>query len=198
MAVTIRLKRMGSKKNAFYRIVAADIRRARDGRFIEILGYYDPMKDPPDIRVDDDKVFKWLGNGAKPTENARSILRRIGILERWQLLKSGVEIHQLDSVIEERRAKQPSARPKKEEKVEEAPPPKEEIEKEAREEEEGDKVEGEAAAPAGEQAEKEEKDKEEDAGKDTSGPEEVSEEGKKESEKAGSGTEKPEEDKEEK
>jgi small subunit ribosomal protein S16 len=115
LAVTIRLKRMGSKKNAFYRIVAADIRASRDGRFIEILGYYDPMKDPPEIKVDDDKVFKWLRNGAEPTENARSILRRIGVMERWELLKSGVEIHQLDSMIEERRAKQPSVGPKKEE-----------------------------------------------------------------------------------
>lgn len=112
MAVKIRLKRMGSKKRPFYRLVAADSRRARDGRFIELLGYYDPLKEPADIKLDDDKVFKWLDRGAEPSENAAGLLRKVGLLERWRLLKEGVKITELDAVIEERRKKQPSSKPK--------------------------------------------------------------------------------------
>ena len=107
MAVKIRLKRMGSKKRPFFRVVAADSRSPRDGRFIETLGYYDPMKDPPEIKFDDDKVYKWLDNGAIPTENAKQLLRKAGLLERWRLLKQGVPIHELDAKIEELRARQP-------------------------------------------------------------------------------------------
>jgi len=114
LALKIRMKRMGSKKRPFYRIVAADSRSPRDGRFIDTLGYYNPMSDPPVISFDDDKVFKWLGNGAKPTQNAAQVLRRAGLLERWQLLKAGVKIADLDSRIEEKRAKQPRPKPKTE------------------------------------------------------------------------------------
>ncbi|MCK4236314.1 MAG: 30S ribosomal protein S16 [Candidatus Krumholzibacteria bacterium] len=116
MAVKIRMKKMGSKKRPFYRIVAADSRSPRDGRFIEMLGYYNPMSDPPDIKFDDDKVFKWLDNGAKPTQNTAQLLRKAGLLERWQLLKSGVKISELDSKIEERRKKQPKPLPESEKK----------------------------------------------------------------------------------
>lgn len=107
MAVKIRLKRMGSKKRPFFRVVAADSRSPRDGRFIETLGYYNPMADPPDIKFDDDKVYKWLGNGAVPTENARELLRKAGLLERWHLLKKGVKISELDAKVEELKSKQP-------------------------------------------------------------------------------------------
>ena len=107
MSVKIRLKKMGSKKRPFYRLIAADSRSPRDGRFIEMLGYYNPMVDPPEIQIDDDKVYKWLNQGAKPTGNAANILKQKGLLERWQLLKEGVSIAELDAKIEQRRAKQP-------------------------------------------------------------------------------------------
>ncbi|TMD11120.1 MAG: 30S ribosomal protein S16 [Chloroflexi bacterium] len=80
--VKIRLRRMGAKKHPFYRLVVADARSPRDGRFIEHLGYYDPMTDPVQIKIDVDKVMKWLQQGAQPSEAARSLLKREGILER--------------------------------------------------------------------------------------------------------------------
>lgn len=117
MAVKIRLKKMGSKKRPFYRLIAADSRSPRDGRFIETLGYYNPMADPPEIQIDEDKVYKWLNQGAKPTDNAANILKEKGLLERWQLLKQGVTIAELDAKIEERRAKQPKPLPKTQKKL---------------------------------------------------------------------------------
>lgn len=80
MAVKIRLKRIGSKKNAHYRVVVADSRRARDGRFIEELGYYDPNTDPGTIKIDTEKAQEWLTNGAQPTETVRALLKREGLL----------------------------------------------------------------------------------------------------------------------
>jgi small subunit ribosomal protein S16 len=117
LSVKIRLKKMGSKKRPFYRIVAADSRSPRDGRFIEMLGYYNPVTDPPEIVIDDDKVYKWLDQGAKPTVNAANVLREKGLLERWRLLKEGVSIAELDAKIEERRAKQPKPVAKKQTKL---------------------------------------------------------------------------------
>ncbi len=78
--VRIRLSRMGSKKRPFYRLVAADSESPRDGRFLEILGYYDPMKEPAEIRVDKDRVNNWLKNGAKVSGSAKAILKKEGIL----------------------------------------------------------------------------------------------------------------------
>jgi small subunit ribosomal protein S16 len=117
LAVKIRLKMMGSKKRPFYRIVAADERSPRDGRFIETIGYYNPMSDPPEIKIDEDKVYRWLDVGAEPTANAKQVLKKAGLIERWQLLKSGVKIHELDSTIEARRQKQPQPKPKSEKKL---------------------------------------------------------------------------------
>jgi small subunit ribosomal protein S16 len=133
LAVKIRLKKMGSKKRPFYRLVAADVRSPRDGRFIETLGYYNPLVDPPEIQLDDDKVYKWLNEGAEPTDNARSLLKRAGLLERWRLLKQGVAIADLDAKIEELRAKQPQAVPKAEKKLSKKAAAKEKEEKEKEE-----------------------------------------------------------------
>ena len=80
--VKIRLRRMGAKQHPFYRLVVADSRSPRDGRFIEHLGYYDPMTDPVKVKIDEEKVIKWLHQGAQPSEAARSLLKREGILER--------------------------------------------------------------------------------------------------------------------
>lgn len=79
MAVVIRMKRAGAKKRPFYRIVVADSRRQRDGRFVEILGYYDPMAKPFAVKMDEEKMKGWLANGAVPSEQAASLLRRAGI-----------------------------------------------------------------------------------------------------------------------
>ena len=79
MAVKIRLRRMGAKKAPFYRIVVADSRYPRDGRFIEEIGYYDPMKEPKVINVDTEKAQKWIANGAQPTDTVRDLLKKAGI-----------------------------------------------------------------------------------------------------------------------
>jgi small subunit ribosomal protein S16 len=117
LAVKIRLKKMGSKKRPFYRLVAADSRFPRDGRFLETIGYYNPMIEPAEVNIDEDKVYKWLGNGAKPTVNAANLLRSEGILERWELVKTGLSIAEVNAKIEERRAKQPKAQPKEKKKL---------------------------------------------------------------------------------
>ena len=78
--VKIRLRRLGKKKAPFYRIVVADSRYPRDGRFIEELGYYDPMKNPVDIKVDADKAKEWLAKGAQPTETVKSLLKKSGVI----------------------------------------------------------------------------------------------------------------------
>ena len=79
MAVKIRLRRMGQKKAPFYRIVVADSRSPRDGRFIDEIGYYDPTKEPSEIRVDEEAAKKWLANGAQPTPTVEKILKTAGI-----------------------------------------------------------------------------------------------------------------------
>ncbi len=78
--VKIRLRRMGAKKRPFYRLVVADSRAARDGRFIEVVGYYDPTVDPPTIKVDRERIEYWLGTGAQPSDTARALLKSQGFL----------------------------------------------------------------------------------------------------------------------
>ncbi len=79
--VKIRLKRMGAHKKPFYRIVVADSRTANSGRFIEQIGYLDPMVEPNDIKVDAEKARKWLADGAQPTDRVRAIFKKTGIIE---------------------------------------------------------------------------------------------------------------------
>ncbi len=80
MAVKIRLTRMGAKKAPFYRIVVMDSRKARDGEYIEQLGYYNPVKEPAEIKLDVELAKKWIGNGAQPTDTVRAILKNNGVL----------------------------------------------------------------------------------------------------------------------
>jgi small subunit ribosomal protein S16 len=80
---------MGAKKRPFYRMVVAHSTCPRDGRFIETLGYYDPLTHPSTIKVDEEKVLLWLSRGAQPSESAASLLKRQGILEKFQAQKSG-------------------------------------------------------------------------------------------------------------
>ena len=81
MSVKIRLKRIGAKKAPFYRVVVADSRYPRDGRFIEEIGYYNPLTNPVDIKIDSEKANKWIANGAQPTETVKSLLKKAGITE---------------------------------------------------------------------------------------------------------------------
>ncbi|MCX7970707.1 MAG: 30S ribosomal protein S16 [Negativicutes bacterium] len=83
MAVKIRLKRMGAKKNPFYRVVVADSRSPRDGRFIETLGYYDATKNPAEIKINPDKAIGWMLKGAQPTDTVRSLFSQQGIMQRF-------------------------------------------------------------------------------------------------------------------
>ncbi len=80
MAVKIRLRRMGAKKKPFYRVVVADSRFPRDGRFIEELGYYNPLKEPIEFKVNNEKVKNWINNGAQPTDTVKSLLKKFEIL----------------------------------------------------------------------------------------------------------------------
>lgn len=80
MAVKIRLKRIGAKKKPFYRIVVADSRSPRDGRFIEEIGYYNPLSDPVDVNIDVEKARDWLNKGAQPTDTARALLKKNGVM----------------------------------------------------------------------------------------------------------------------
>ena len=80
MAVKIRLRRTGAKRAPFYRVVVADSRYPRDGRFIEELGYYDPTKDPAVVKLDSEKAKKWIANGAQPTDTVRDLLKKNGVL----------------------------------------------------------------------------------------------------------------------
>jgi small subunit ribosomal protein S16 len=79
MSVKIRLRRMGAKKNPFYRIVVADSRYPRDGRFIEEIGYFDPMKETDNVKIDVEAAAKWLGTGAQPTETVKKLLTKNGV-----------------------------------------------------------------------------------------------------------------------
>ena len=87
MAVKIRLNRMGAKKNPFYRIVVADSRSPRDGRFIEIVGHYDSTREPAVVKVDEEKVLAWLQKGAQLTDTAKNLLRKEGIMSKWDEMK---------------------------------------------------------------------------------------------------------------
>lgn len=81
MAVKIRLRRIGAKKNPFYRVIIADERSPRNGKFIEEIGTYNPMTEPAEVKIDAEKAKKWLGNGAQPTETVRSLLKKSGIID---------------------------------------------------------------------------------------------------------------------
>ncbi|MBE7063187.1 MAG: 30S ribosomal protein S16 [Clostridia bacterium] len=81
MAVKIRLRRMGAKKSPFYRVVVADSRYPRDGRFIEEIGTYNPMTEPSEIKIDGEKAKKWIATGAQPTDSVKALLKKSGIVD---------------------------------------------------------------------------------------------------------------------
>jgi small subunit ribosomal protein S16 len=99
---------MGAKKRPFYRFVAADSRYARDGRFLETLGYYNPMERPAKVVVEEEKVFKWLKEGARMSETVNSLFRQINLLSKWEKVKAGEsgESIEIKTTIRERTKKQ--------------------------------------------------------------------------------------------
>lgn len=106
MAVKLRLQRLGKKKQPFYRIVAADSRSPRDGKFIEVVGTYNPRLNPPEVVIKEDKAIKWLKNGAQPTDTVRSLLRREGILLKYHLMRKKVEPEKIEEALQAFKAKQ--------------------------------------------------------------------------------------------
>ncbi len=87
MAVKIRLKRMGAKKSPFYRIVVADSRSPRDGRFIEVVGTYNPVAQPAEVKINEELALKWMQNGAKPSDTVRNLFSKEGIMEKFHNAK---------------------------------------------------------------------------------------------------------------
>ena len=89
MAVKMRLKRMGAKKAPFYRVVVADSRSPRDGKFIELIGTYNPLVTPAEIKINEELALEWLANGAIPTDTVKNILSKAGIMEKFHNQKQG-------------------------------------------------------------------------------------------------------------
>jgi small subunit ribosomal protein S16 len=87
MATKIRLRRLGAKKNPFYRLIVADSNAPRDGRFIEEIGYYDPTKKPEVLKINEEKVLQWLATGAQPSDTAKSLLRKAGVMAKFHETK---------------------------------------------------------------------------------------------------------------
>lgn len=87
MSVKIRMRRMGSKRKPFYRLVVADSRMPRDGRFIEEVGFYNPLSDTDSVKLDEEKVFSWLQKGAQPSDTVRSLLSKAGLMKKYHEAK---------------------------------------------------------------------------------------------------------------
>ncbi len=87
MAVKIRLKRMGAKRSPFYRVVVADSRSPRDGRFVEEIGTYNPLTEPAQIKIKEDRAIYWLQTGAQPSDSARNLLSQVGIMKKVHELR---------------------------------------------------------------------------------------------------------------
>ena len=100
MAVKLRLRRMGKKKQPIYKVVAADTRSPRDGKFLEALGLYNPLTDPHTVEIKEDRVLYWLDNGAQPTNTVKSLLRQKGITLKRELGKKGLDAEKVEAELE--------------------------------------------------------------------------------------------------
>jgi len=96
VATTIRLRRMGAKKRPFYRLVATDSRKARNGRFVEILGYYHPIEKPARVSLDENRIYRWLDTGAATSDTVSSIFRETGLWDKWDKKKKGEDITEIE------------------------------------------------------------------------------------------------------
>jgi len=103
--VRIRLRRIGLKGQPTYRVVAADKESPRDGRFLEILGFYNPRTQPATIHLKEDRVYHWMKNGALPTESVAQVFKSAGVLDRWERFKKGEEVDALVKESEEAETK---------------------------------------------------------------------------------------------
>lgn len=101
MAVKLRLRRMGKKKQPIYKVVAADVRSPRDGKFIEAIGLYNPLTDPAQIDIAEDRVLYWLSVGAQPTKTVRNLLSKSGILLRRELVREGMDEAKIELRMDE-------------------------------------------------------------------------------------------------
>ena len=153
MAVRLRLRRMGRKKRPFYRIVAADQRAPRDGRFIEVVGQYDPLQKPQKVELKEDRIFYWLANGAQPSTTVRSLLRNQGIWFRLDLKARGLTDEQIEGEMQ-RWQETKAAREKRREAAEIQARSKKE--KEKKKEEQVEKATTESASGSPEEAKTEE------------------------------------------
>lgn len=139
MAVKLRLRRIGKKKKPHYRIVAIDSRASRDGKYIEKLGNYNPLVNPPEIIIDEQKALLWLNRGAIPTSTVRNLFRSVGIMMKWHLEKKGFTPEQIDEevkkleLVREEKLKKAEALKIQEEREKEAALKKEQQEKEKQE-----------------------------------------------------------------
>ncbi len=156
MAVKIRLKRMGKKKQPFYRIVVADSRAPRDGRSIEKLGHYNPLPDPAELVIDEERLFHWMDEGATPSDTVFSLLRGRGLTLKYELKTRNAdeatiskEMHKWELARDERGKKQAAAESAKLAEVEAAKQAEEDAERKAEE----DAAKAEAAAKAAAEAE---------------------------------------------
>jgi small subunit ribosomal protein S16 len=138
---------MGKKKQPFYRIVAIDSRASRDGRYIDSVGYYNPVKQPAELKVSEERALYWLGQGAIPSDTVRSFLKKEGILLKWHLLRQGADEAKIEGEIQKWQTQQ-SEKEKRVEALEEQKLRQEAAEKEA----EAKKAEAEAAASAAKKA----------------------------------------------
>lgn len=147
MAVHIRLRRMGKKKQPFYRIVAIDSRVARDGKYLDNIGTYNPRLEPAAVQLDSERVVYWLSKGAKPSDTVRSLLRRQGLLMRLHLQKLGMDEAQISEAMKQWEAQQ-TERQKRQEALRE----QKKRQPKAKKETEASADAGEGAAPAPEAA----------------------------------------------
>lgn len=147
MAVSIRLRRMGKKKQPFYRIVAIDSRVARDGKYLDNIGTYNPRMEPAAVQLDSERVAYWLSKGAKPSDTVRSLLRRQGLLMRLHLQKLGMDEAQISEAMKQWEAQQ-AERQKRQEALRE----QKKRQRKAKKETEAAAGAGESAAPAPEAA----------------------------------------------
>jgi len=113
LAVKLRLRRMGKKKQPIYKVVAADVRSPRDGKFLEVVGLYNPLTDPHTIEIKEDRVLYWLDNGAQPTNTVKSLLRQKGITLKRELVKKGHDAEKVEAEMENwRKLKEASSKKK--------------------------------------------------------------------------------------
>jgi small subunit ribosomal protein S16 len=113
LATRIRLRRMGKKKQPFYRIVVADSRMPRDGRALEELGTYNPMSRPGTVKLEEERVYDWLKKGASPSDTVNSLFRRVGVLKKYALLTAGQDVSQVEIKTELAEMPKPKGKAKK-------------------------------------------------------------------------------------